>query len=285
MPIGRNGHFFNAGRCDPIGMVMLASHDAKQRATHLLTLRRLEEARTAISVVLTAEPNDGSALRLLAEIELADDNFDLAHDLAVEAVSHLPNPTSFLVLASVERRRGDFAAAVHTCEEGLVIDPDDPALHITLSLAWSGPWLSERSSTITPERQRAAQAATKTADRALELDPDRPNAHYAAAVAALVRHDPLGAANALNPGLELQPDWVEGHLLMSAIRARQGMVKLSSRHLATAGRLNPTNDQPIRQLRQMRGRSFFRRKPNPAPWWLAPEARAVLDADNKLGGR
>ncbi len=266
-------------------MVMVDSDDAQQRARHLLTLRRLDDARTAVGIALAQDPNDGPSLRLLAEIELADDNLDLARELANEALTALPDPTSFLVLASVERRREDFAAAIQACEQGLSIDPDDPALHVTMSLAWSGPWLSEQSSTPNPRREVAATAASKAAARALDLDPDRPNAHYAAAVAQLVQHDTLGAAKALETGLKLQPEWVEGHLLMGAIRARQGMIKLSSRHLATAGRLNPMNELPLDQLRQMRGRSRFRRKPTAQPWWLAPEARAVLEADQNLGGR
>jgi len=263
---------------------MLNPDHARQRARHLLTLRRLDESRSAVADALSADPTDGRSLRLLAEIELAAGEGECARELARQALAELPEADSYLVLASVERRLDDYAAAITSCEQGLNLEPDHAGLHVTLSLAWSGPWLKDHPTTLSDDRRRAADEASAAADRALEIDPDKPNAHYAAAVAQLVRNDPLGAAQALETGLALQPDWPEGHLLMSGIRARQGMVKLASRHLATAGRLNPQDQEPIRLLRGMRGRSLFRRKTKPTPWWLAPEARDVLAADDHFGG-
>lgn len=265
--------------------LMVDPDNARKRASNLLALGRVDDARGALGATLAHNPTDADALRLLAEIEMADDNLDEALDRAREAVSLSPGPGAFLVLANVERRHGDFAAAVNACEKGLNLSPDDAALHITRALAWSGPWLSADRDTANPERQRAAREALASATHARELDPERPNVHYAAAVAQLVHGDAFAAAKALDVGLAIDPEWVEGHLLMSAIRGRQGMPKLASRHLAIAGRLNPTNDDAIRRLRQVRGRSLLRRKPKQAPWWLAPEARAVLEADRRVGGQ
>lgn len=264
---------------------MRESDDARERVRHLMTIGRLDQARSLITELLASDPADGRSLRLLAEIELAGGDVERARALAQAAVSELPDAVSFLVLASVERQRRDFAAAVAACDRGLALEPDNPALHVTLSLAWAGPWLKEQPNSRTQEHLRAVEHAAGAASRALELDPDRPMAHYASAVANLVRNDVFAAAKALEPALELQPDWPEGHLLMSAIRGRQGMVKLASRHLATAGRLNPTSEEPLRQLRVLGGtRRLVRKKSLQTPWWLAPEARDILDADRRLGG-
>lgn len=261
---------------------MLDEHHARDRARNLLTLHRLDEARSVLSDLLSSDPTNGETLRLLADVELAADDPEAAHAAARDAVAHDPVARSFHTLARTERQLGDFAAAVSSCERGLAVDPDDPGLHVTLALAWAGPWLNDTTTQASNERVRAHTAASAAAQRALELDPERPNAHYAAAVSHLVTGDAFGASKALEPGLALAPEWPEGHLLMGAIRARQGMAKLSSRHLAIAGRLNPRDDTSIGVLRRMSGRRRFAR--STPPWWLAPEARDVLEADRRLGG-
>ena len=264
---------------------MGAAGNARERARNLLMLGRLEEARAAAGEALALDGADAVALRLLAQIESADGDLDRARTHAEAAVAADQSASSFLVLASIERRSGDYAAAIRACESGLQKDPDRPDLHSTMSLAWSGPWLAEKTVRVSDRRKAAAETAERLARDSLELDPEHAMGWYALAVAMLVHNDPFAAAKVMEDGLALHPDWPEGHLLMSGIRGRQGMVKLASRHLATAGRLAPADDTPLRRLREIAGRSGLRRrKTNTAAWWLAPEARAVLDADARLGG-
>jgi tetratricopeptide (TPR) repeat protein len=264
---------------------MGAADSARDRARNLFVLGRLDQAREAAAEVLSSDGSDAGALRLLAQIEGAAGDLDLARTHAQAAVGADQSALSFLVLASVERRSGDYAAAITACEAGLDRDPARADLHSTMSLAWSGPWLSEQPARLSDRQRQAAETAERLARDSLELDPEHALGWYALAVAKLVHNDPFAAATAMSDGLALHPDWAEGHLLMSSIRGRQGMVKLASRHLATAGRLSPGDDAPVRRLRAVAGRAGFRgRRANTSAWWLAPEARAILEADARLGG-
>lgn len=271
-------------RNPPIGSCMKDSAVVRQQARNLLVLRRVSEARAIVGDLVAADGTDADALGLLAEIEFLDGNDDRARQLARDAVTHRPDATSFLVLASIERRLGDFDAAISACERGLAIEPQHVGLLIVLSMAWAGPWMNDTSAEIVAERHRAAEQSLVAARMALELEPDRPMAHYAMAVAHLAGNDLLAAARALTAGLELRPDWYDGHLFMSAVRARQGMVKLASRHLVAAGRLDPANPEPTRVLRLWSGKRRFGRRPARADaWWLVSEAREILDADRRYG--
>lgn len=259
--------------------------EAHERVQNLFTIGRLDDARAAAREVLSEDPSDAVALRLLANIEAGLGDLQTARERAEDAVASEPSATSYAVLASIQRRDGDFAAAIAACDSGLAVDPEHVALHVTASLSWSGPWLDSRPGRPSPAQQDAAFRAATFAGRALELDPAATFPYYAAAVAELVRDDPYAAASILDEGLALDPEWAAGHLLMSGIRGRQGMVKLASRHLATAGRLTPNDGKPLEQLRAIAGKRRFRRNtPGPSIWWMAPEARQILEADAALGG-
>ena len=262
--------------------VMVESSDLRRRADNLYQLGRLDEARAAAGEALAGDPDDALAIRLLAQIEMAAGNETEAIAHAEVAVGLRPDGVTWLVLASMQRRTGDFAAAIGSAERGLEVAPDLAALHVTRSLAWSGPWIDDRSAST--RRDAAVAQAREAAERARELDPQDRFAWFALASAHLADGDPFAAATAMEEGLRLSPDWFDGHVLMSAIRSRQGMVKLASRHLATAGRLDPRRDEPIRRLRLLRGpRPRWWRRGRTA-WWLDSEARDVLARDDELGG-
>ena len=259
--------------------------EARERARNLFTIGRLTDARDVAHEALAHDAVDASTLRLVADIEAGLGDLESALEYAARAVSMEASASSYAVLASVQRRDGDFAAAIASCERGLALDPEHVTLHVTASLAWAGPWLADTTVRPSPAQLEAANQSTALAARALELDPAQTLPYYAAAVAELVRNDLYAAATILATGLALDPEWAAGHLLMSGIRGRQGMVKLASRHLATAGSLSPNDETPISQLRAIAGKRRFRRnRPGPSVWWLAPEARTILEADAELGG-
>ena len=258
---------------------------ARERARNLFMIGRLADACDAAREALAQDALDASTLRLSADIEAALGDLESALDYAAQAISVEASASSYAVLASIQRRAGDFAAAIASCERGLALDPEHVTLHVTASLAWAGPWLDGSTDRPSETRREAASQSAALAARALELDPTETFPYYAASVAELVRNDLYAAASILTKGLALDPEWVAGHLLMSGIRGRQGMVKLASRHLATAGMLSPNDETPISQLRAIAGKRRFRRnRPGPSIWWLAPEARKILEADAELGG-
>ena len=258
-----------------------------ERADRLRQLRRFDEARTAATQALAQAPDDARAHRVLGEVELASGDLDRAAECAASAISAEPSVASHHLAARVARRRGEMDGAVEHCRIAHGIDPDHAPVHVTESLALSGPMLhADRSGRFPVDETRWAAART-AADRALELDPDLPSAHYASAVTHLLADRSLDAVRALERGLEIDPEWADGHVLLGAVRTRQGMVKLASRHFAAAGRLEPGNDAHVDRLRSMRGRarSLVRRRPTRLPAHLSAEARAILARDDELGGR
>ena len=254
------------------------------QARNLLDLRRFDDARATAARALISDPGDARSIRLLGEIELAAGDLDAALGHAEAAISAHPSVQSFHLGARIARTRTDFALAIEWCAAANALEPDHAEVYVTASLAHAGPHLGSGGDDSATTLRPVIEAATMAAERALVLDPDLPGAYYARSVCHLLGDETLAAATTLEDGLRLRPDWPDGHVLMGAIRAKQGMIKLASRHFATAGRLNPTDRSHLDRLQRMRGRARrrLRRSPTPIPWYLAPEARAVLSAADEL---
>lgn len=266
-------------------MVMDDVERLRRHGQNLLLLRRFDEARSSALEALSQEPGEASTHRLLGEIELGAGRLDLAAQHATDAMGIAADPASLHLAARVARHAGRYDEAIELCSRALVMEPDLAPLHMTLSLATSGPWLDARpDGDGASDRTAASTRAMDAANTALALQPDQTGGYYAKAVAHVIADDLVGAASALEQGLSVQPDWPDGHVLMGVVRARQGMVKLASRHFATAGRLDPGDDRHIERLRAMRpSRRFLnRRRKRQVPWHLAPEARQIIAADDRL---
>lgn len=213
-----------------------------ERARLLLAQSRPAEAEREVMLALAAEPNDASALALLALTRANQGKNQAALPPAEEAVGLAPDrPYLHYVRAFVLHRmdRDDDAfVAVH---EALRLDPQDPnifALLAAIELArrkWPAALeAAEAALAIEPEHIEAANLrsmalvrlgrraeAMQTVESALQRDPDNAVSHANQGWKCLHRNDPRQAQEHFREALRLEPnlDYAREGMLQ-ALKAR-----------------------------------------------------------------
>ncbi|MGI9605916.1 MAG: hypothetical protein ACR2P0_07225 [Acidimicrobiales bacterium] len=266
-------------------------HNITETAWNLFHLGRHGDAAEHAARSLSMAPGDPSTLRLLAEIALATDDQAEAQRIVVQALDAEDSVASHLLAARVFDAIDDHTTALHEVDRAIHLDPDAAYGHALKALLIGRRRLCAADHRSPPTEDEFVSAA-EAAERAIHLDPDLPFSHYAAAVVATACGELTRAAAMLDAALELRPDWPEAHLMLGSVRARQGMVKLSTRHFAIAGRLDPQDETAIRALRTIGwadrsrlSRAIARRLGRgrrTEPAHVVPEARSILAADARL---
>lgn len=265
-------------------------HNLGEAAWNLFHLGRLETAADQAATALAETPGDPSMLRLLAEIALDADHYEEAARLTAQALEADDSINSHLLASRVFDSSGDTCRSLEHVDRAIQLDPTSAYSHALRALLLARPHVP--SETPREEKVEVLASARRSADTAIALDPELAFARYASAVVAMAGGSLADAAADLDAALEIEPDSPSAHLLQGSVRARQGMVRLSSRHFAIAGRLDPESDAAIRTLRKLEDadrsrlgraipRRFRRRRPAPRAH-IAPEARRILDADRRL---
>lgn len=219
-------------------------------AKNLMTIRRYDDARSKLGEALTASPHDAWLHVLMAQLEHEAGNTDAAHAAAGRALALDTNASSLHIAAIVERSRRSFDVSLELIDKAIEAQPELAGLHVGRALTLVGPFYGEEGRDFSPERDAdTIRDAVASTERAAALDAEFPAVYYALALCEFARGDEPAAANSLDTALELRPEWVRAHLLMGHVRAHQGMAKLASRHLAAAGRLDPTDRTATELLR------------------------------------
>ncbi len=222
-----------------------------ERAQSLFDLGRLEAAEEHLGRALIQAPDDARLHLLRFEIHAARDEDDAALEAAERALELQISASTLHAGSRANRAVGRLDRARDLIDSAIDRDPERAMLHVSKALTVLDPYLADVTSGTFETRRNAAVEARAAADVAIELRPDMRNGWYARGMAAVVDSDLPAAATDLDEALRLDPEWPAAHMAMGWIRHRQGMVKLASRHYATAGRLDPHNERSIERLRGM----------------------------------
>ena len=229
---------------------------AEETARNLFAIGRLDAARQKATEALAADPQSARIHVLLAKIAHQSGDSDAALTAVETGLALEPSIDALHVASIIHRSRRSFDEALAATDRAIELSPEGAVLHVGRALTLVGPFFGEDATTFDASiHEEEIEAARVSALRAAELDPLMANAPYAAALCALVLGDLPGAADALSKSLELDPESAETHLVMGQTRARQGMSKLASRHLAAAGRLDPADQRATSTLKTLTARS------------------------------
>ena len=212
------------------------------RATLLMQQRRFEDAEEHLRRALAADPDDGTAHRLLAWCRLTGGDTDAALHEAREALRVDPDrPDHHALLSRVHAARDEDDAAERAARRAIELDPHDAGLWSTLarSLACRKRWrdaldAADRGLAVEPDdadcRNLRAMCltqlgrrdeATATLAGTLERDPDDANAHASLGWTRLHARRPREALESFREALRLDPTHAYAKAgLVEALKAR-----------------------------------------------------------------
>lgn len=183
-----------------------------------LAQNRIDEARRTAQQVLGLAPHHADVHGLLARIELLDDNPALAEKHALEAVQLEPGESGHHgTLALVLLRRNEHLKALEAADGGLAIDPEDLRC------------LNMRTEALA--RLGRKEEADRTIDKSLELDPENPYTHSNTGWAVLRRGDHRKAMEHFREALRRDP--MNDHAkagMVEALKARYWIYRLWLRY-------------------------------------------------------
>ena len=253
---------------------------AAQRARHLLDIGRLDEARTTLAQGLAAQPSDPTLHLLMARAHHEAGEPAEALAAAERSIALEVNPVALQLAGASHRALGDYGAALASYDRAIAVEPEGARYHVGRALTLVAPFVDADE---TAEPADLADAV-RSCGIAAGLDAELAVVPYTRGLIAMVEGDLPGAAHHLERSLELDPEFADGHRLLGTVRARQGMSRLASRHLAAAGRLDPTDHQPLSLLRRL-ARPLSRRARRRGELdtdHMVPAARRILEADLRL---
>jgi tetratricopeptide (TPR) repeat protein len=188
---------------------------------------------------VTAEPISGRARAVEkyneGVVAKQGDDLDGAEELFREAVTIDPELVEgYVALASVAHERGDFAVAATEAERALELDPDS-LLALQLRFDAYRQLGNEEKAAEAAEAMRAAGAGSEAA---VVVFNDGVRAYREGNVAA--------AAEKFEEALALDPELVNGYVVLGSIALSQGDIERASELAATALVKDPTNVDALR---------------------------------------
>lgn len=253
---------------------------AVQRARHLLDIGRVDDAKVVLGEALATEPSNPTLHLLLAQAHHAASEPADALAAAERSIAIEVNPVALQLAGASHRAQGDYEAALASYDRAIVIEPEGARFHVGRALTLVAPFLAAEDTASPTDLADAVRSCGIAAG----LDAELAVVPYTRGLIAMVEGDLPGAAHHLERSLELDPEFADGHRLLGTVRARQGMSRLASRHLAAAGRLDPTDQQPLTLLRRL-ARPLTRRARRRGELdtdHVVPAARRILEADLRL---
>ena len=216
------------------------------RASVLLSVGRVGEARTDIDQALQEAPGEGRAYALRSVIALAENAKAQSLADARRGVELSPDaPSTKIALSYALESSFQVAEAKETMSSAVERHPND-------ALAWAR--LAELRLML-GDRSEAIAAAK----RAEQLRPDLGRAHYVLGFAALSAMDTTGARAAFERAIQLSPTDPMAHVGLGLTRIRVGQLAEGRAELEASVALDPSNAL----LRAYLGKAYFeeRRKP------------------------
>ena len=214
------------------------------RASLLLSVGRVDDARAAIDRVLRADPGQGDANALLAILAVVQDpDGDQALAVANRAVELAPEaPAPWMALSYARQARFDLAGALAAARQALALTPDN-------ALAWAR---SAELQLALGERDAALAAAR----RAAELQPGLSRTRTIQGFAHLARGETGAAATAFRDAIERDQADPLPRLGLGLATIRGGDLANGRREIEIAASLDPNNAL----IRSYLGKAYFEEK-------------------------
>jgi tetratricopeptide (TPR) repeat protein len=226
-----------------------AGRDARfyvRRASLLLGVGRLDEARADLKQALDHDPNNGDAhaLRAIIAVALNDRTEALANGR--EAVKRSPKSAAARIALSYALQANfELEAARDEVMQAVADQPNDAPAWARLSELWLSLSYFDR--------------AREAANRAVSLAPDEARANTVLGFTALARIDTSGARSAFERAISLEPDSPLARLGLGLAKIREGHLLEGRADIEIAVALNP--DDSI--ARSYLGKAYFEEKREP----------------------
>jgi len=215
------------------------------RASLLLTVGRVDDARKDLEQALSLSPNDSDALALQAVIAVAQNEQDKAQAAATQATKAAPNSaTAYIALSYAQQARFDLAGARASLEKAVKLDPKN-------ALAWA------RLAEIYSSFRQLAQAKD-AADKAVAIDPNLSRTQTVLGFIDLTRVDTVGATTAFDKAIKLDQTDPMPHLGLGLAKIAEGDLHGGQREIDVAAILDP--NQAI--IRSYLGKAYYEEKRN-----------------------
>lgn len=178
---------------------------------------RLEQARESFQRAIELMPTAARHHAAMAETLVAMGRYGDALPYASEAVRLDPGGGARLLLAEVQARRGDQAAAAAQMEEALRLTPDSVPLLRRLTELYF--------------RLRDADKAISAANRWLSVSPNEPQAYFILGACQYNKKNYPAARSALQRTVELQPDHLAARLSLAYCYVQLKQTPLAKKEL------------------------------------------------------
>ncbi len=213
------------------------------RASLLLTVGRVDDARKDLEQALSLSPNDSDALALQAVIAVAQNEQDKALVSATQATKAAPNSaTAYIALSYAQQSKFDLAGARTSLEKAVQLDPKN-------ALAWAR--LAEIYSSF-----RQLDLALDAAQKAVTIDPNLSRTQSVLGFVDLTRVDTANAKAAFSKAIILDQTDPLPHLGLGLAKIAEGDLHGGQRELDVAAILDP--NQAI--IRSYLGKAYYEEK-------------------------
>lgn len=216
------------------------------RAGLLLTVGRVQVARSDLQQVQAREPGNSEALSLLAIIAVVQHRKEEAFSLANQAVENDPaSPVARLALSFVQQAHFQIEAALSSAEEATRLDPQH-------ALTWAR--LAELQMSVGQLDQ-----ALQSAKQAVSLDPDLSRTQTVLGFAYLLQIDPRQAQATFTRAISLDQADPMPRLGRGIAQVRENKLEAGRIDIETAASLDPANSL----IRSYLGKTYFEEKRYP----------------------
>lgn len=213
------------------------------RASLLLTVGRVDEARVDIERALNLNPNDNNALALQTIIAIVQNEQEKALDVAQKAVEAAPNSaTALIALSYAQQARFDLEGARASLEKAVALAPGNALAWARLAELWSSFGYLDK--------------ALSAAERAVALDPDLSRTQTVLGFAYLTRVQTTPAKEAFERAIALDQADPLPRLGLGLAKIREGALDEGGRDIEIAASLDPNNSL----VRSYLGKTYYEEK-------------------------
>ncbi len=213
------------------------------RASLLLYVGRIEEARASLQRALVQDPGAGGALALKSIIALVQNNQDEAGNLAAEALRLQPESAApWIARSYVQQSIFDLDSALGSAQQATGLDAGN-------ALAWAR--LAELQLSL-----GRLEPALRSARKAVELNPHLARVHWVLGFAYLQRVDIEGAVKAFEEAIRLDQGDPMSRLGLGLAYIRQGDLAQGRRQIEIATLLDPASSI----IRSYLGKAYYEEK-------------------------
>lgn len=214
-----------------------------QRASSLLHVGRINEAKADIERALKIDSNNSQAIALQSVIAVVQNDKERALSLAKKAVEADPKSASaYIALSYAQQAQFDLKGALESLQEAVNAEPEN-------ALAWarlSELWLSFSN----------LDEALKAANKAVELNPNIARTHTVLGFAYLTQVKIKESMAAFDKAIELDQAVPLPHLGLGLAKIRKGCLEEGRKEIEIAVSLDPDNSL----IRSYLGKAYYEEK-------------------------